>query len=145
LKKALKAIALFLLFAAVFFGLIQLVPYGRDHTNPPVIQEPDWAFPEIRELTVRACFNCHSNETVWPWYSNIAPASWLVQRDVSEAREELNFSEWGRQDVELKEISEHILNHEMPPAQYLLLHPEARLTEDERNRLVSGLYLSLHP
>ena len=65
---------------AVLAGLflaIQFVPYGRDHSNPPVIGEPTWNSPETRALAVRACFDCHSNETVWPWYSNIAPVSWL--------------------------------------------------------------------
>ncbi len=62
--------------------LIQVVPYGRDHANPPVRAEPAWNSARTRELAVRACFDCHSNETIWPWYSNLAPASWLVQRDV---------------------------------------------------------------
>ncbi len=73
---------------------IQLVPYGRNHTNPPVQSEPNWDSPETRALAERACFECHSNETAWPWYSNIAPVSWLVQHDVDEGREKLNFSEW---------------------------------------------------
>ncbi|HEY5650870.1 MAG TPA: heme-binding domain-containing protein, partial [Acidimicrobiia bacterium] len=73
---------------------IQLVPYGRNHSNPPVVQEPAWDSQQTRELAVAACFDCHSNETEWPWYSNIAPVSWALQRDVDEGREELNFSEW---------------------------------------------------
>ena len=68
----------------------QLVPYGRDHDNPPVVAEPAWGSPATRELARRACFDCHSNETQWPWYSNIAPLSWLIQRDVDEGRDELN-------------------------------------------------------
>jgi hypothetical protein len=73
--------------------LIQFVPYGHDHTNPPVMQEPQWDTMQTRPLAKRACFDCHSNETVWPWYSNIAPASWLIYRDVAEGREHFNFSE----------------------------------------------------
>src|SRR5687768_3027163 len=65
---------------------VQLVPYGRDHTNPPVRQEPAWDRPQTRALVARACFDCHSNETTWPWYSHIAPVSWLIQRDVVEGR-----------------------------------------------------------
>lgn len=61
--------------------LIQAVPYGRDHLNPPVRAEPQWDSPRTRELSARACFDCHSNETVWPWYSNIAPISWLIESD----------------------------------------------------------------
>ncbi|HEX7229427.1 MAG TPA: heme-binding domain-containing protein [Candidatus Binatia bacterium] len=75
---------------------IQLIPYGHDHTNPPVHAEPAWDNPRTRELAARACFDCHSDQTVWPWYSNIAPISWLIQRDVEKGRSELNFSEWNR-------------------------------------------------
>ena len=74
---------------------IQAVPYGRAHDNPPVRSEPQWDSPVTRDLVVRACFDCHSNETIWPWYANIAPISWLTTRDVDEGRDELNFSEWG--------------------------------------------------
>ena len=61
------------------FALTQVVPYGRNHTNPAVVYEPDWDSPETRALAERACFDCHSNETTWPWYSTIAPISWLTQ------------------------------------------------------------------
>jgi len=60
--------------------VIQFVPYGRAHTNPPVAQEPIWDSPQTRELARRACFDCHSNETMWPWYSNIAPISWIAHK-----------------------------------------------------------------
>ena len=72
---------------------IQFVPYGRAHTNPPVTAEPAWDSAETRELARRACFDCHSNETAWPSYTSISPASWLAQRHVNEGRRELNFSE----------------------------------------------------
>ncbi len=77
------------------FLLIQAVPYGRNHANSPNRTEPTWDSPTTRQLAVRACYDCHSNETIWPWYSNVAPVSWLVQRDVEEGRDEVNFSEWG--------------------------------------------------
>ena len=70
--------------------IIQFVPYGRDHTNPPVIAEPAWDSPQTRALFFRACADCHSNETTWPWYSTIAPASWLITRDVMEGRATFN-------------------------------------------------------
>ena len=73
--------------------LIQLVPYGRNHTNPPIVKEPDWDQPRTRELAVRACFDCHSNETHWPWYSHVAPVSWLLQWDIDEGRGVVDFSE----------------------------------------------------
>ena len=66
----------------VGFLIIQVVPYGRNHTNPPVEQEPAWDSPQTRSLAERACFVCHSNETTLPWYRNVAPVSWLVLHDV---------------------------------------------------------------
>ena len=88
---------------AVALLAIQLAPYGRDHTNPPARREPAWDSPQTRSLAARACFDCHSNETVWPWYSNVAPFSWLVQRDVDKGRKDLNFSEWDRAQEEASE------------------------------------------
>jgi len=116
----------------------QIVPYGRDHDNPPVVAEPAWDTPTTRELARRACFDCHSNETSWPWYSNIAPLSWLIQRDVDEGRDELNWSEWGP-DEDGYEGAETVLEGSMPPDAYSLLHPEARLTDQEIDALVAGL------
>ncbi len=132
--------ALIGLFALVL--LIQLVPYGRQHANPPVIQEPQWDSPKTRELVQKACFDCHSNETVWLWYSNVAPVSWLVQRDVDEGREKLNFSDWGRAR-EKDEIIEVIQEGEMPMPIYLIMHTEARLTSTEKEALISGLQATI--
>ena len=126
----------------VLFVLVQLVPYGRNHTNPPVQAEPQWDSPETRALVKRACFDCHSNETVWPWYANIAPFSWVVQRDVDEGRGKLNFSEWNRPQ-EADEVIEVIQKGKMPPKMYLLAHPQARLTQAEKERLIRGLQASL--
>lgn len=120
------------------FLIIQVVPYGRQHTNPPVLSEPAWDSPQTRDLAVRACFDCHSNDTVWPWYSNVAPISWLVQRDVQEGRQSLNFSEWGQRRQESDDISKLIENGEMPPTQFLILHPGSRLTETEKQQLIQG-------
>ena len=122
--------------------IIQVVPYGRDHTNPPVVEEPVWDSTRTRDLAVRACFDCHSNETVWPWYSNVAPLSWLVQRDVDEGREELNLSEWDRPQ-EGEESAETVREGSMPPGQYLLTHPGARLTDAELTALAGGLAATL--
>ncbi len=118
---------------------IQLVPYGRDHSNPPVVAEPAWAGPNTRALAARACFDCHSNETKWPWYSNIAPISWLVQYDTMKGRSEMNFSEWGTKSDEADEAAEAVSEGEMPPATYLVAHPEARLNSGERAALIDGL------
>jgi hypothetical protein len=123
--------------------VIQLVPYGRHHTNPPLIGEPTWDAPETRTLAKQACFDCHSNETVWPAYASIAPASWLVQHDVNEGRAVLNFSEWPRPQKEAKESSEEVLKGEMPPVAYKLIHAHARLTAADRDRLAQGLARTL--
>lgn len=134
-----KIIGIIILIGLIVFGLIQLIPYGHNHTNPSVVQEPAWDSPETRALAKRACFDCHSNETTWPWYSNIAPVSWLVQRDVTEGRSRLNFSTWGQGEQEVDEISWMITEGEMPPSFYLPLHPDARLTQAEKDALVKGL------
>ena len=132
-----------LLALVLLFGLIQLVPYGRDHSNPPVQNEPAWNEPRTRELAVRACFDCHSNQAIWPWYSNVAPVSWLVQRDVDEGRSRLNFSEWGGRRQEVREVAEVVREGEMPPFQYRLLHAAARLSSDEKETLIGGLTATL--
>ncbi len=130
---ALAAVALVLLLA------IQLVPFGRTHTNPPVLAEPSWPDPAVRVLAVRACFDCHSNETHWPWYANIAPVSWVVEFDVLRGRRSLNFSEWGTQSRGLRELPSILSEGEMPPVYYLLTHPQANLSAAEKAGLEHGL------
>jgi len=118
---------------------IQLVPYGRDHINPPVSGEPRWDSSATRALAKQACFDCHSNETQWPAYSSVAPVSWLVQHDVNQGRAVLNFSEWTRPQEEANEASETVRGGEMPPDAYTLMHAHARLNKDDRDRLARGL------
>jgi hypothetical protein len=135
-----RRIALRALLAAVaLLVLIQLVPYGRDHENPPVRKEPAWDSPATRALAQRACFDCHSNETRWPWYSWIAPTSWLVTHDVTDGRRHMNFSEWDREQKDAHEAPEMVEEREMPPWFYLPAHPEAQLTDAERADLIRGL------
>jgi hypothetical protein len=122
------------------FILIQLIPIDR--TNPPVIAEPNWDSPQTRDLVARACFDCHSNETDYPWYSKVAPMSLLVAHDVEEGRSKLNFSEWGSFD-EADELLEVIQEGEMPPLQYKLIHPDSRLSDDEKALLEAGLKATL--
>jgi hypothetical protein len=123
--------------------VIQLVPYGRDHSNPPITAEPEWDSPVTRELAVRACFDCHSNEVAWPWYSNVAPFSWAAQRHVEEGREALNLSEMDRPQHEVDEAAETVIEGEMPPRYYTLMHSTARLTDAERMQLIDGLEATL--
>ena len=118
---------------------IQFVPYGRDRTNPEVMAEPSWDGPRTRELFFRACKDCHSNETAWPAYAAVAPASWLVRWDVDEGRSHFNVSEWGRPKNHGDEAAGLVREGEMPLWYYLPTHPEARLSEAERAELVAGL------
>ncbi|HJU29581.1 MAG TPA: heme-binding domain-containing protein, partial [Candidatus Binataceae bacterium] len=122
------------------FGLMQLVRYPR--TNPPI--RGDLEAPAAVKATLRrACYGCHSNETRWPWYSAIAPASWLAHYDVTEARRRLNFSEWadyaydpGTRAHKLEEMAELISSREMPPWYYCMMHPEARLDRAQRESML---------
>jgi hypothetical protein len=118
---------------------IQLVPYGRAHTNPPVVQEPAWDSPRTRELAKRACYDCHSNETVWPWYSHLAPFSWSVQDHVEEGREHMNFSEWNHPSEHAHEAAEEVEEGHMPLPSYVRMHSSARLSDSEREELIAGL------
>ncbi len=128
--------------AAVFL-LIQAVPYGRDHTNPPGSNEPAWDSARTRELARASCFDCHSNLTTWPWYSNVAPISWLTERDVKGGREELNFSDWSAFADQSEDVVEAVAGGSMPPWFYAILHPKAKLSASERAELLHGLEKTL--
>jgi mono/diheme cytochrome c family protein len=119
--------------------LMQVIPYGRDHANPKERDEPVWDSADTRALFFRVCRDCHSNETVWPWYSHIAPVSWLVQSDVEEGREHFNVSDWGREKQDGDEAAEMVRIEEMPLWFYLPLHSEAQMSADERERFIAGL------
>jgi mono/diheme cytochrome c family protein len=123
----------------VVLVLIQLIP-GQKHQNPPVTGTPQWDSPRTEELFERACSNCHSNETVWPWYSSIAPLSWIINLDVKVGRSKFNVSEWGRPGRnEGDEAAAETREGKMPPWFYLPAHPEAKLTAPEKDELVKGL------
>jgi hypothetical protein len=119
--------------------LLQLVPYGRDHTNPPVTQDAPWPDGRARELATAACYDCHSNQTRWPPQSWVAPFSWLLARDVEQGRAALNFSTWNEDDGEADDAAETVADAEMPPRRYVLVHPDAALDDAERQRLVEAL------
>jgi Haem-binding domain len=119
--------------------LLQLVPYGRDHTNPAVTEDAPWPDGRARELATAACYDCHSNQTRWPPQSYVAPFSWLVTRDVEQGRDELNFSTWGDDDGEADDAAEAVADGSMPPRRYVLVHPDAALSEEERQVLVAAL------
>ena len=123
--------------------LAQLVPYGRDHTNPPDGTLASFDSPVTRDLARRACFDCHSNRTRWPWYASIAPASWRISHHVAEGREKLNFTAFDPTAEKVAEAAgeagETVTRRTMPPRDYLLMHPEARLTPEESAALAKGL------
>lgn len=124
---------------------IQFIPYGHDHTNPAVGKETPWDSPQTGDLFHRACFDCHSNETVWPWYSRVAPVSWLVQRDVNGGRRHLNFTEWDKPQRHADHVASEVKEGDMPPWFYLPMHPAARLTDAEKQALIDGAGKSLGP
>jgi hypothetical protein len=127
----------FLAFVGSFVA-IQLVPYGRAHDNPKVTEEPVWDAPRTRELAARACFDCHSHETKWPWYSNVAPVSWFVTHHVEDGRRHLDFSTWDQPHKKADECAEAVTKGWMPLDSYLWAHPEARLTDGEKADLAAG-------
>ncbi|MFN8545828.1 MAG: heme-binding domain-containing protein [Candidatus Binatia bacterium] len=121
--------------------VMQLVPVAR--TNPAVVQDIA-APPDVQAVLRHACYDCHSHETVWPWYSRVAPVSWLITHDVNEGREELDFSTWSaypppKRGKKLDKAAKEVTEGEMPPWYYRLLHPEARLSEAEAALIVQWL------
>lgn len=131
-----KLVRIVVVMAVVLVG-IQFIPVNR--SNPPV-EEEILTPPDVKAILKRACYDCHSHETIWPGYSQVAPVSWLLAWDVGEGREELNFSTWNRygqkkRDKIIKEIWEEVQEGEMPPWFYLPLHPDARLSDNDRSVL----------
>lgn len=122
----------------VFLGMQAVQP---DRTNPPfdetqTIQSLLKVPPGVFSILQRSCFDCHSNQTKWPWYSYIAPSSWLVAGDVKKAREQMNFSEWGRYKglrviSKLDQICMNVDQGAMPLPNYLVMHPSAKLSKAE--------------
>jgi heme-binding protein len=125
-----------LLILCVLLVAIQFVPVGR--TNPPIdpaqtLEHTMTVPPDVKAILDRSCRDCHSNQTVWPWYSYVAPASWLLVHDVNHARDEMNFSEWGAENTDaqrdsLVEICRKVKKGAMPLGSYTFLHREAVLT-----------------
>jgi len=118
---------------AVLFVAIQFVPSGR--TNPAVTKPLD-APADVMAILRRSCFDCHSNETQWPWYAYVAPTSWLVVHDTDEGRAELNFSHWGdmtpkARSSKASEVVEEIEGGEMPLEEYLWMHSDAKISESD--------------
>lgn len=139
LLRAGRSLRPWLIAALIGFTALQLVPYGWRHENPPVTERAPWPSEQARSIAAASCLSCHSNETDWPWYSYIAPMSWLIRRDVEEGREDLNFSTWDRDDGRADDAIESILDGDMPPRRYVLVNPGARLSSEEERALVDAL------
>jgi hypothetical protein len=138
-KRSWKKILLWAIgIAVVVFIVIQFVPYGRSsHSNPTATNPFKWTDPQAETIAKESCYDCHSNETKWWWATNIAPFSWLVQSDVDGGRARLNFSEFD--GLPPAAAVQGIVNEgEMPPFQYTLLHPGAKLTDAEKKTLIDG-------
>ena len=138
--RVLKWIAIGLI--VVFLG-IQFVRPAR--TNPPIdesqtISARTQMTPEVAAILDRSCRDCHSHKTVWPWYTNVAPISWWLSNHVNDGRKDLNLSEWGRlppdrQDRKLRQICDEVSDGVMPLSSYLPMHPQARLSEQDKKTL----------
>ena len=121
----------------LFVLVIQFFPVDRRTLETEgLVEAPDPVMAVLRQ----SCFDCHSNQTRWPWYGYIAPFSWLIEDHVSEAREELDFTAWNQYDEDERlELQENVWDEvdleEMPPDYYVLLHPEARITQEDREIL----------
>jgi mono/diheme cytochrome c family protein len=129
--------------AVVLFIVIQFIPYGRSsHSNPAATNPFQWADPAAEAIARQSCYDCHSNETEWWWATNVAPFSWLVQRDVDEGRGNLNFSEFDGVPP-ASEFAEVVSEGEMPPFQYTIIHSDAKLTDAEKQTLIAGYQAGL--
>jgi hypothetical protein len=130
----------------LLLAFLQIVPVSRD--NPPEPEPIAWNSARTQELASRACLDCHSHQTRWPWYSYVAPVSFAIQRNVVQGRESMNLSDLsttssrGREKL-ADEIEEVVKEGSMPEPMYLPLHPEAALTDVEKIELVDGLRASL--
>lgn len=126
----------------VLLAAMQLVPYGRDYSPKPSPDPFRWHDPQAEAIARAACYDCHSNETKWWWGVKVAPLSWLAQSDIDEGRRKVNFSDWSRKTISARQL-ERALGDGMPPIQYTIAHPEARLTEAQKQALVKGFQASL--
>jgi len=141
----------------VLIALIQFVP--TQHSNPPAADPVVFADPNAEAIARRACYDCHSNQTVWPWYAYIAPFSWYSVNHVAEGRAQLNFSDVtatltqaraGDEDGEqtstaelAEESAETINKNEMPPSYYTLVHTDAILSAADKEALIAGINQAL--
>jgi mono/diheme cytochrome c family protein len=127
----------------LLLAAIQLVPYGREHAPPAAGRAVAWDSPATLALARRACFDCHSNQTRWPWYASIAPFSWRIQTDVNLARKKLDFTAFdpgnARMAAAAGRSAETVRRGDMPPQDYIMVHAAARLNAADKQALAAGL------
>lgn len=138
-------ILLILLVAALV--VIQFI--GIERSNPEFDQSLDLITMEkppmdVEKILRASCYDCHSNETIWPWYSYVAPASWLIKQHVDDGRDNINFSDWGEYELEdrayiIEEMIEEVEDGEMPFPGYDVFHPDAKLSEEQKKALFNWL------
>lgn len=143
MRKLLRVLKWIVIILAVVFVGIQFIRPAR--TNPGIdpaqtIEAQVQVPPEVSSILGRSCNDCHSNKTVWPWYTNVAPVSWWLSNHVNDGRKDLNMSEWGRlprdrQERKLRQMCDEITDGVMPLSSYLPMHPSARLSEQDKKTL----------
>lgn len=139
MKRSFRILRWLVILLAVVFVIIQFIRPAR--TNPPVdpaksIEANLQVSPQVAAIFDRSCKDCHSNKTVWPWYTNVAPVSWLLTNHVNEGRHDMNLSEWGgydkdKQSRRLRDMCEQVQDGDMPLSTYTPLHPRAKLSADD--------------
>ena len=132
----------------VLVVIAQVIPWGNiipafAETNPPVQTQIQWNNANTEQLVKTACYDCHSNETVWPWYAHLTPVSWLVAHDTNEGRGRLNFSIQSADQIDPNELVEQIQRGEMPKSTYTIMHPAANLSSEQKAELIAGIQASL--
>jgi hypothetical protein len=142
-----KKITLKTIFLSLIISFLIIQIFRIDKSNPQVDSSKNFvnvtnASAEVKSILAASCYDCHSNEVIYPWYTNIAPFSWWIKHHVNEGREELNFSEWGtyssrRMDHKLKECIEQVEEGEMPMDSYLWMHKDATLTDAQKQELIA--------
>ena len=142
MSSSVRVILVVVALVVLVFMLIQVIPV-QGRTNPRLRTQMQWNSAQTDSLVRGACYDCHSNETSWPWYSYIAPVSWMIAHDVQEGRGKLNFSEQPASQINPQRLIQAIQNGSMPPAYYRTTHPAARLTDEQKQQLIAGIQTNL--
>lgn len=149
MKKILKISAIVLILGLVIIQFINRPDMSTTSEITPAHITKVMNVPvNVESILKRSCYDCHSDHTVWPWYSSIAPASWLVGDDVTAGRKKMNFSQWSKiptakQEARLNEICEEIKSDEMPLPPYLILHGDAKLSQADKDILCNWVEIEL--